>query len=411
MANDYLLTILKQIHHSGKLTRRDIAERLDMSFSLACKLTSELTSMGLITNVGRSESEGGRPADLFALNPKAGYMIGLEIESTFQKAVVVNLAGEIVSSLTESTQLVADREIVLNYLESLVARVLFHAELQSAPILGLGVGLWALVDSINGTIDYWTESPGWSTTWKDFPLRQALVSRFSWHHVVIDDIVRMFGLAEANFGNHRQNDEDFLFVLADSGIGMAIMINDMPYIGESHIAGELGHITIGIGTTPCGCGNTGCLETLVSTNAILERVYQRINESPYLETTLPYNNQVLTILDVIKGGESGDKLAYQILTQAGEYLGKGLALVLNLLGPQLVVVGGILATSHPFLDAVKRMIKLQALNKVSSDLRIVESQLGELAGACGAASQVLFELFQPGENNIISSCQHGKNNS
>jgi len=400
MPNESICSILRLVHQTGTITRGEIAEQLGLSFSLSSKLSAELINLGLVTSLGRSTSEGGRPADKLSINPKAGYAVGLEINSAYQRAVLVDLTGEIVSSLMDTQPFPNERDAIVNTLETLCFRIIEQAGVTHAQVLGIGIGLWGMVDPLTGVVGYWTETPGWASMWNGFPLQQALQERLQKPHILVDDIVRMLGLAEYKYGC-AENGDDFIYLLADSGIGIAIMIGGRPYTGASHIAGELGHMLLGVGSTACGCGNVGCLETLTSTNAILTRTRQRLGESPF-ETVLFQFAENFSIEDIIRAAEGGDKLAYQILTEAGEYLGRGLAMAINLLGPQLVAVGGVLSKSTVYLDAAKRMVKLQALNKITNGLRIIRSELGETAGARGAAAYVLDQLFESKDGNILA---------
>ena len=407
MAKDYLLNIMQHVRQSGQLTRREIAQRMGLSFSLVSRLSNELIRRGLITPINRSESDGGRPADLLVINPTAGYVIGLEVNSAIQKAAVVNLQGEVVFSLVDEALFPGNRDKAVEYLHDFVQRLISLSQLPPDKILGMGIGLWALVDSISGTVGYWTETPRmlesttWTASWNDYPLRSMLEQRFSWPYIVVDDIVRMLGLAEVRYNEAIDRDEDFIFALADTGIGAAIMIGNTPYIGASHFSGELGHVPINGGTIRCACGNVGCLETLASSNAIMDRVRQRLRGAVF-ETALFQAGDALNIQDVIQAAELGDKLAYQVLTEAGEYFGKGLATMINLIGLRLVVVGGVLATSNTFLDAIRRTIKLQALNKITNGLHVERNRMDEFAGVRGAASRVIEELFQPEKKNILT---------
>src|SRR5262245_2737282 len=98
-ANDRRLAILQHLRQAGQLTRREIAQRVGLSLSLVSRLTADLLAQGLISEVGRSESDGGRPPDLLALAPNAAYVIGLDIGGRRQRAIVANLRGEVVASL------------------------------------------------------------------------------------------------------------------------------------------------------------------------------------------------------------------------------------------------------------------------------------------------------------------------
>src|SRR5258706_14847550 len=112
--------ILKQPREGGEWTRREIAQRVGLSLSLVSRLTAELLAQGLISEVGRSESDGGRPPDLLALASNAAYVVGLDIGGRRQRAIVADLRGAIVANLVESTPLSTEREAILANLEQLI---------------------------------------------------------------------------------------------------------------------------------------------------------------------------------------------------------------------------------------------------------------------------------------------------
>jgi predicted NBD/HSP70 family sugar kinase len=400
LTNDRRLAILKLSRQAGPLTRREIAQRVGLSLSVAGRLTGELLAQGLLCEIGRSESDGGRPADLLAIAPNTAYVVGLDIGGRRQRAIVADLRGAIVASLVEPTPLSTERRVILDNLEQFIDRIIHEAGLPHSAVMGVGLALRAIVDSTAGIVYGWPNTPAWSAAWTDFAIRQALAARLPWPHIAVDDTVRTLGVAEALYG-HGIQQQNFVFVLADTGIGMAIMVGGVPYLGPSHIAGEIGHITFGTTSTICDCGNTGCLETISSTTAILAQVRRRLNES-HIRTVLRRSDSEPRIEEVIEAAESGDKLAYQIMIEAGEYFGSVLAIVLNLLGPKLVVVGGKLASSNVYLDAAWRLMKLRTLDQASREVRVERSQQGELGGARGAASLVLDALFSSGASNILT---------
>ena len=143
------------------------------------------------------------------------------------------------------------------------------------------------------------------------------------------------------------------------------------------------------------------METMASVRAILEEAQRRSKEIP-TATSLSEVTGNLTIEQVIRAAEAGDKVAYQVLTEAGDKFGIGLAMAVNMFGPRLVIVGGTLASPNAYLEAAKRMVRFHALGKANSDLAIQPSRLDHLAGARGAASQVLNRLFSPGEKNLLN---------
>jgi glucokinase len=181
---------------------------------------------------------------------------------------------------------------------------------------------------------------------------------------------------------------------------MALMIDGQAYLGSSRVTGEIGHLIIGGAPIPCYCGNTGCVEQLASTGAILREVRRGLSELPTL-SVLARPGAELDIDAVITAAEQGDKLAYRSVLEAGEFLGAALAVVFNLLGPRLIVVGGAMASSEVYLDAARRVMRLRAIS-LARGVLLARGELGDLAGARGAATFVLDRLFDPGDTNILA---------
>lgn len=405
MVYDKRLLVLQSVRRAGRIIRQEIAQQLGVSLSLISKLTTDLIACGLLQEVGRINSEGsGRPAELLGLAPQAGYAVGLDIDAHRQIAVVINLVGEVLTAIDEPPPPITSRTDIINNLRDLVERTIRKSGLPHHRVFGVGVGLRCTVDPITGITHGWPGVGNWETAWIDFPLRDALRRVIDMPHIVVDDIVRSLGIAEAHYGQGSLN-EDFLYVLVDTGVGMAIMMGGEPYIGFSHIAGEIGHIQIESSNEsyPCPCGSHGCLEGLVSTTSILTRLRKRLEISPSYMSILR-NNEELTIEKVLEAAAQGNKVAYQLLTEAGEEFGHALAMVINLFGPRLIIVGGVMATSDIFLDTARRTVKVRALEKATQACTILPTTLDVLAGARGAATSVLNQLFQPGSVNILTLC-------
>jgi predicted NBD/HSP70 family sugar kinase len=397
---DHQLKVLRLIRAAGEITRRDIAGRAGLSPSIVSRVTKELRNQGLVCDEIKSESNGGRPADVLMLRREAGYVIGIAIASNRQQAIVADLRGGVVSVVSEAIPAPGNLEEALAGVESLTDRVLTEAGLGRETILGVGLSLQFIVDTAAGVVYVWPNPATRPGVCIDLPLRDELAGRLPWHHIIVEDTVRALGIAEAQYG-HGSRERDFIFVLADAGIGAAIMLDGMPYLGPTRIAGEIGHIAVSDAPIPCKCGNTGCLNSLASVGAIQTYVRQRLNDAPML-STLGDRDAGPSIENIIGEAERGDKLAYQALNEAGEHLGRGMAMMLNILGPRLAVLGGVLATSDVFLDAVRRTVKLRALPQVSRVASVQRSQLGEFGDCHGAANLVLNALFASGSSNVLA---------
>jgi predicted NBD/HSP70 family sugar kinase len=401
MPNDYSLTILQNIRRAGQLTRRDLAGQLDLGMSMISKLTADLIERGLLREAGRSNPGSGRPSDLLALNPRAGYAVGLDVGGNHMRAIVSDFCGGIVTQVDGPGPVTSSRSEIMDSFEAILAQALGQAGLTRKDVRGVGISLYGSVDSSTGEVYSWTETPGGYTIWKNFGVRDAFLERWPLPHVYVDDVVRTLGIAEVLYGRARTSDQDFVYVLADTGIGVALMIQGQPYVGSSQLAGELGHIPINHEKIPCSCGSVGCLETIASVHAVLREVRTRLEED-IMESTLSALEHEPGIQEIVQAAGQGDKLAYRILSEAGDALGRGIAIVLNLFGSSQVVLGGVLTTSSVYLDSAHRSIRLNALSKVTQTLDFQRSELDQFAAARGAASIVLNALFQPGDHNALN---------
>jgi len=185
--------------------------------------------------------------------------------------------------------------------------------------------------------------------------------------------------AEGRYGNAAGFDV-FVYLLADSGIGAALIIDGRPYIGPGHLAGEVGHITLDRNGPLCGCGRRGCVECYASTSAMFER-------------GRALDPGIGTIADVIDRAENGDPRMRQILDSGGTALGRAVAIIINLLSPALIVLGGAAITSGHYLDRVYATARSESLEPPFRAARIVPSDIRVSSGARGAATLILDELF------------------
>ena len=373
------LDVLRIIREHGVITRAEIAAELQASASQASRLTAPLIQRQVVTVEPRLPYLGGRPTDLLTLAEHAHYVVGLDVGGLAQEAVVTNLRGVIVGSAHAIGSPPDSRARIVDQLVALVDRAIVDAGVPKSEVLGIGVGVRAIVDSVSGVISAGPETPTWSPIWVDFDLRNLLADALPWRNLVIDDTVRALAAAERRYGAARGID-DFVYVLADSGIGATLMIDGHPYIGPSHLAGEVGHITLDRTGPICGCGRHGCVEMYASTSAMIAGA-QRLDRS------------IETIERLIERANAGDDTCLQILDAGGVALGRAIAIVINLLSPALVVIGGRATASERYMHHARASAEIESLAQPYRSARIVSSAIELNAGAQGAATLILDELF------------------
>lgn len=380
------LEVLRIVRDHGVITRAEIAELLQSSASQVSRLTAPLISNRLVTVEPRLPLAEGRPTELLALAGDTHYVIGLDIGGLAQDAVVANLRGRVIGSAQSAGPLPDSQQSIITRLGALIDTAVADAAVPRSQILGVGVGVRAIVDPVSGVITAGPETPTWSPLWADFDLRDQLAHALPWSRVVIDDTVRALAAAERRYGNAAGYD-DFVYLLADSGIGATVMIDGHPYIGPGHLAGEIGHITLDPHGPLCGCGRHGCVECYASTGAMLERAQH-------------YDSSIHSIDALIERAAAGDLRLQAVLQDGGAALGRGIAILINLLSPALIVIGGRATASTQYLEQARATARAESLDRPFRTARIVSSEVRPNAGAQGAATLMLDELFAPSTQKL-----------
>ena len=390
--------ILRSIYRLQPATRRTLAEATGLGTNRISALVAHLTGTGIVREEVTQDGTPGRPVGSLSLNAGAGWAVGLDIGSEHSRAVVSDLSGHVRSAVVQRTKAVDDPTVILPNIQRLIEEAGARADVPCDSLLALGIGLRGIVDTRTGQVLGWPSAPAWASAWRGLDLRAALASFWGNRTLIVEDSVRAMGATAYRFGA-AQGCANFLYVFLGNGIGSALMVSGEPYRGGVGISGELGHITVKEDGDWCSCGNRGCLEVLASTTAVLARVRQRLAETPLISSLRePFDRSMLTLPALHDAALAGDKIAFQILDETGVFIGRVVAVALNLLGPDLVVLGGpLVERDGVILEAVRRQVRLRALQYISSQTRIIADDQGEHSGAQGAAMLALDELFNSPE--------------
>jgi len=379
-----------RILRSGQaVSRPQLAGALEISLPTASAIIADLVSAGLALSAGRAESTGGRPALMVRLNPEAAYTVGVSISQMEINGVATDLAGNIKARLDNAVSLAGKRKHIEPVLFKAIESLLSHRDLARRPV-GIAVAISGIVDAERGV----SKSLPFASDWYDVPLGEILSERFGLPVDVWND-VQAATLAELYFGTGQQHDH-FLYLHIGRGIGLGVVAGGDLLRGSLGYAGELGHSVVDPKGPICYCGNYGCLESLASPPAIVAGAAEAIQRGvqSVLANRLGGAGAQLTIDEVFEAAKKGDRLASNLLTSAGEYLGMAVANAANMLNPQVVVLGGILADYDRFgsprasvlIDAVARAFYSRLLPVLAQNTKLVVSNLGRHASALGAAA-------------------------
>jgi predicted NBD/HSP70 family sugar kinase len=315
-ASQVFTTVLSQ----GPLARLEVARRVGLSAAAVTKAVRPLIEAGYLVEGADDEARPalGRPANLVRVDGGRALFIGVKVTGDEIIGVLTDLCCRI--RVARHVPL-PDRaaKVVLASVADLVQDLLTEAD--GVPVLGLGVAVSGDVDRAEGTVRY---SP--FLDWRDVPLAE-LVALTTGLPVTVDNDVRALTVAEQWFGAGAGL-SDFAVVTVGAGIGCGLVVHGRVVAGAHGVAGEIGHVTVDPNGPLCHCGNRGCVEAIAGEAAIVRRIR---------EITGAELADAAEALALARRGVAG---AREVYARAGEAIGRGIATVANLLGPERVIISG-----------------------------------------------------------------------
>ncbi len=361
--------VLRAIADMGPISRADVARRTSLTRTTVSDVVGQLADAGLVMEIGRGPSSGGKAPILLQIPRDARQLVGLHIGDEHVRGVVVNIAGDVLyrAQLTVHGR---DGSHALAQLDALVDELMGAV---SGPPVGIGIGTPGLVDTQAGIVR-WAAS----LDWRDLPLARRVADRTGLPVYVANDS-QAAALAEWTFGRHAEA-RAMIAVRVGVGIGAGIIIDDRLYQGDGFGAGEIGHTTVVEDGPPCRCGRFGCLEAIASLRAVLEQVAGSLDRWPGS-----------TGLDRARAGfEAGDPSIRGAVLEAGRQLGRALGGIIDTLDIRyLVLVGPMTVFGQPWLEAVRTNARRTALPLLAQETVIELGNLGPDVEELGAAALLM----------------------
>jgi glucokinase-like ROK family protein len=367
-----------------QISRADIARRIGLSRSTVTENVKELLKTDLVSEVGVGQSSGGRRPIVLEFQNEARGILGIDIGATHVSVALTDLQGRLLVWKEEKHSVRTDPGGTRELIFKLCDDCLDTWEHQSHRLLSIGIAVPSPIDPSH---------PGW--------LPEAIIP--SWHGrvelkhlskrygvpVYIDNDANLGALAEYFWGAGR-GVKNLVYIKLGYGIGAGFVLGGQIYRGSAGIAGELGHIPIDLNGKHCICGLRGCLVTFVGAEALEDRVHSLFKTYP--ESVLV--KKELTINAIETAALKGDELAIKVVKEAAELLGIAITGWLNMMNPNMIILGGSLSrVSKLLLEPIRKKIKECSLVDFVVDPKIKTSKLGQKATAIGAATLALEEAF------------------
>jgi predicted NBD/HSP70 family sugar kinase len=368
--------ILTYLDAAGNATIADLNKELNISTPKTINLINELIQDGLLREYGKVDSTGGRRAALYGLVAEAAFFVGVDIKRyginigllDFKKHLVT-IREEVPFGL-ENNQ--ASFEEMIRIIEEFIAEL----PVDRNKILGIGINLSGRINNANG----------YSYSFFHFheePLAAILEQRLGIKTFLENDS-RAMAYGEFCCGVVK-NERNVLFVNMDYGIGLGILVDGKVYYGKSGFSGEFGHIPFFNNEILCHCGKKGCLETEASGTALVRLFREKIQEGSSSQLLTKYEDpRQIRLQDIIEAALQEDVLSIELIAEIGEKMGRGLAVLINLFNPELVILGGTLAQTGDYIRLpLRSALNKYSLSLVNNDSQLKMSRLEEKAGVIG----------------------------
>lgn len=375
-------TVLNFIRQQGSLSRSDIARELGLSPTTASAAVSDLLGSGLVRESGHGASTGGRRPILLEINPDGGTVISVDVASAYSgrtiRAAALDLQSEILTEIRRPIE-IGSNEMMFAAVRGVIEELIVSPAVQLHEAVAIGVGVPGLVNAECGEVVFTNMGIA------NLRLGPLLAERFG-APVLVQNSEDAAAVGECRFGAGR-GCSSLLYLSVGAGVGAGLVVEGQIHQRSRISAGEIGHMTIEPDGLRCRCGNHGCLSALVSSDNLVAAV----------QATLPApTGASLDVPGILRAAEAGDTPYREVVTRAAEMIGIAIANVINLLNPEVIVLGGELFEESAWLFAeVKRVAHRRALQDYLPGVRLLRSSLGRRAGLQGVAVLALDTILDP----------------
>lgn len=369
--------ILHLCINDGEYSISDLSRQLNASVPTVTKLIGELMDEGFMVDLGKQGTSGGRRPSIYGLNPHAGYFVGVDIGRHHAAIAVTDFKGNTITFQDGIEFRMEANEEACHALAREVRMFFVEKGLDWSEVLGCGVSFTGRVNPETGFSFSYSFDP-------DRPINVILQEDLG-VPVHIENDSRAMTYGEYIAGAVKKKTMNMLFINVSWGLGMGMIVDGKLVYGKSGFSGEIGHFPLMNNDTICRCGKVGCFETGASGSALYRIFIERIKAGKASSLSDKYRRgDQITLDDILRAIREEDVLAIEVIEEIGATLGRGLAGLINIFNPELVIIGGKLAVGGDYLMLnVRSTVKKLAQNIVNQDTSIKFSKLGREAAAIG----------------------------
>jgi predicted NBD/HSP70 family sugar kinase len=367
--------VFKIIRERLNTSRAEVARISHLTRTTVSDIVSGLICEGLVSEVGTGLSIGGKSPILLSLNADARHLIGLDLAYTRFSGAIVNLRGQI-REMVSRPLYSYDSDNGLQVAYEIIDHLM---QVSNRPLVGIGIGTPGLVSTKDGIV-----INAVNMEWRNFPLGKLLQDRYQLPVYVLNDC-QASAIGEYTYGDNYPAVRNMIVIRVGHGIGAGIIMDGQIFQGDGGYAGEIGHVVrVQENGLPCRCGNAGCLETVASSGAVLQRARQLVRCGHTLWGSEPGE---VTFETLEKAFQAGDPLLRPIILEAAHYMGMAIA---NLVGAlninKVILTGSMTGFGKPWLDVILETANRNMLPRLTQEISIEVGRLKDNEAILGATA-------------------------
>ena len=379
----YKRDIAKQLYFNQELSCADLSELTNKSLPLTARIVNELIEEGVVVETGYANSTGGRRPLMYSLKHDQMYIVSVSMDQMITRIVMVDMNNKYTAEVKKIELVLANNPNALSQLAEHIDQYIASSGIQKEKIAGIGIGMPGFIDVIKGI------NHSFLKTEKGQSIVSTIESVVG-IPVLIDNDSSLIALAELRFGAARDK-QNVMVVNVGWGVGLGIILKGELFRGYNGFAGEFSHIPLFTNNKMCSCGKSGCLETETSLIVIAEKAIQGLQQGKLsVLKNLSLDHIETTSEAIMDAAAKGDKFAIDLLSEAAYNIGRGVAILIHLLNPELVILSGRGSVAGKlWLTPIQQAINEHCIPKIAEDTEIEISPLGYHAEIIGAAALIM----------------------
>ena len=379
----YKRKIIRELYFTNNLSCSDLSTRIKTSLPLSTKMLNELIGENVIIETGYAPSTGGRRPLTYSLRPDSLYIVAVAMDQLFTRIVMMDMQKQPVMDVSKFELHLTKNHRAADTLAEKINEHIHRSGIGKEAIAGIGISMPGFVDAKKG-VNYSFLETG------DKSLAQYITEKTGiLTHVENDS--SLIALAEFRFGAAR-NKKTAMVINLGWSIGLGMILNGELFRGHSGFAGEFSHLPLFSNNKLCSCGKFGCLETEASLLEVIGEAEEGIRNGrlTMLNRHLPAENYDLAARAILSAAEQGDKFAVELLSRAGYNIGRGVAILIHLLNPEMIILSGRGSSAGKIWQApIQQALNEHCIPRLAINIGIEVSTLGYNAELIGAAALVM----------------------